>query len=325
MRQRTYLAHGAARRRLPREAEGVRSGTADLAGDQVKVGDQVVHPGAAGVLIHAHAPGADGASPGVAVHLGERPDLPDRDARDFTHSLGRVVGQEFLELGQRGVTTLVFEPVVGCRSVRRIESEAVLAPRPETDLTDVLDAALEDHVLINESLADLPVAHEQVEDAVGQGQIAPRDERHVHVRVVRGRGASRADIHDPHARILAFVGQDAGEQDRVHLGHVVAPEDEVVADLEVLVAPHGLVALELRHEAGDRGSHAQTGVRLDVVRLQSGPEPLRGRVPVEHRPLAGSVDGHRIRPGFVQCLLVLLGDQVERLVPRDALPSVAIT
>ena len=53
-------------------------------------------------------------------------------------------------------------------------------------------------------------------------------------------------------------------------------------------------------------------------------EPLGGRVAVEHRPLPGAVDRHRVRARLVQRLLVLPGDQVERLVPRDALPAVAV-
>ena len=58
---RAHFARGAARARLPREAQRIRSWPADLPRDQVQVGDEIVHPGAAHVLVHAHAPQAHGA------------------------------------------------------------------------------------------------------------------------------------------------------------------------------------------------------------------------------------------------------------------------
>ena len=77
------------------------------------------------------------------------------------------------------------------------------------------------------------LAHQDVEDAVGEGEVGPRGDLDVEVGVVAGRRASRRDVDDPHARVLALVLEDAAEEHRVHLGHVVAPEHEVVSGLEV--------------------------------------------------------------------------------------------
>ena len=70
--ERADLASGAAGARLPGEAQGIRPGPADLAGDQVQVGDEVVHPRAAHVLVDAHAPEAHGAARQIAVDVGQR-------------------------------------------------------------------------------------------------------------------------------------------------------------------------------------------------------------------------------------------------------------
>jgi hypothetical protein len=57
----------------------------------------------------------------------------------------------------------------------------------------------------------------------------------------------------------------AREEDGVHLRGVVAPGDEHVAVIEVVVAARRLVHAVDGEEAGDRRGHAEARVGVDVV------------------------------------------------------------
>jgi hypothetical protein len=113
-------------------------------------------------------------------------------------------------------------------------------------------------------------------------------------RRVAGPGGAGGEVHDPHPGRLLPLLQHAGEEHRVHLGHVVAPQHEDVGVVDVLVAPHGLVHAEGGHEAGHGAGHAEPGVRLHVVGAEPALEELRGDVAVGDRPLPGAVDGHAV-------------------------------
>ena len=112
--------------------------------------------------------------------------------------------------------------------------------------------------------------------------------------------------------------QDAAEEHRVHLRHVVAPQDEVVASVEVLVAAHRLVALELREESRHRARHAEPRVGFEVVAAQPALHPFQRRVAVEDGPLSRAVHAHGAGAVLVERGLEARGDQVQRFVPRDA-------
>jgi hypothetical protein len=88
----------------------------------------------------------------------------------------------------------------------------------------------------------------------------------------------------------AAVG-DARPQDRVHLGHVRAPQHEGVGVLDVVVAAHRLVDAEGAHEAGNRRGHAVAGVGVEVVGAEAGLHQLGGGVAFPDRPLAGAEHG----------------------------------
>ena len=306
--RRPDFAGRAAGARLPRQAQRVGARPADLARNQMQVGDEVVHPRAAHVLVDAHAPETHGASGQVAVDVGQRANLLDGHARDLADVGRRVVREERPQLVERTGPGLILE-----RVALGLVAEAAVA-----DLLHVLDAAPEDHVLVDERRVNAALGHQQVEDPVGERQVGARLEQHEQVGVVRGWRAARGDVDDAGAGLDAAGLEDAAEEHGVHLRHVVAPQDEVVADVEVLVAAHGLVALELRDEPRHRAGHAEPGVRLEVVALEPALHPLQRGVTVEHGPLSRPVHPHRVRAVLVQRLLELRRDQVQRLVPRDA-------
>ena len=245
------------------------------------------------MLIHPHTPEAHRAPSLIPIHLRQGVDLPHRDPADLAY-LGRgVVGEERFQLREGRGLGLVREAVVLRRAVVGAEAQAVRAPGSIADAIQLLDPTAEDHILPNEGLVHLAVCHQEVKDSVGQGQVRVGLELHVHVGVVGGGSPTGADVHDANPGVCSLVGENPGKEDRVHLGHVVAPEDEVVSGFEILVATHGLVTLELGHEAHDRRSHTEAGVRFHVVAPEAPPEPLGHGVPVVDSPLAGTVEGHR--------------------------------
>ena len=187
------------------------------------------------------------------------------------------------------------------------------------DLVEVLDAALEHRVLLDEGTVDLLVLDEQVQDSIGQREVAARTHLDVHVGVVRGRRAARRDVDDAHLGVPALVLEDPAEEHRVHLGHVVPPQDEVVSQFEVVVAPHGLVALELGHETHRRAGHAEARVGIQVVATQPALDPFQCGVAVVNGPLARTVHAHGFGTVVLQRGRITLGDQVEGLVPGDHL------
>jgi hypothetical protein len=70
----------------------------DLAGQQVDVVHQVVHPGAAGVLVEAHGPVRDHLAARVGVEFGERLEVLGRHPGELADRVDVVVGDERGEL-----------------------------------------------------------------------------------------------------------------------------------------------------------------------------------------------------------------------------------
>ena len=126
-----------------------------------------------------------------------------------------------------------------------------------------------------------------------------------------------------HLHLAAGLGEPrVGEprpQDRVHLGHVRAPEHEGIGVLEVVVTAHRLVDAEGADEAGDGRGHAVAGVRVDIVRPHPRLHELGGGIAFPHRPLAGAEDRNGGRAFLFQGRLPLLGHHVEGLVPAHRL------
>ena len=84
---------------------------------------------------------------------------------------------------------------------------------------------------------------------------------------------------------------DPREEHRVHLGRVVAPHDQHVAGVEIVVAARRFVDAVAREKAGDRRRHAQPGIGVDVVVAQARLHELIGRRSFADRPLAGPIKG----------------------------------
>ncbi len=114
----------------------------------------------------------------------------------------------------------------------------------------------------------------------------------------------------------AAVG-DARPEDRVHLGHVRAPQREDVGVLGIVVTTHRLVDAEGAHEAGNGRGHAVAGIGIEVVGAEAGLHQLGGGVAFPHRPLARAEHGDIARAAFLERRLALLFHDVEGLRPGN--------
>ncbi len=79
-------------------------------------------------------------------------------------------------------------------------------------------------------------------------------------------------------------------QHRVHLGHVGAPGDDGVGELDVVVAARRFVDAVDLHEGGHRRGHAVAGVGVDVVGAPAGLGQLDRGVALGDRVLARAHD-----------------------------------
>jgi hypothetical protein len=104
----------------------------------------------------------------------------------------------------------------------------------------------------------------------------------------------------------------------VHLGGIVAPHDDDVGGVEIVVAAGGFVHAVHREVAGDGGRHTEAGVGLDVVVGEAALHELLGGVTLGNRPLAAAVEGERLRLGENAP-----GHDVDGLLPRDRLHPAA--
>jgi hypothetical protein len=108
----------------------------------------------------------------------------------------------------------------------------------------------------------------QVGDAECARQVALRVELDVAVGVVGRAGPSGRHVDDPDRVAVGATVDDPREQQGVHLGGFVPPGDDDVGFVDVGERPGRLVDAVVADEAGDRRSHAKSGIRIDVVRRQ---------------------------------------------------------
>jgi hypothetical protein len=169
-------------------------------------------------------------------------------------------------------------------------------------------------VLVHEVLVPGTALDELLVDAIGDRQVALRAELHVVIGELRGAGIARAQVDQDHLFTARPPVDEAGEEDRVHLGHVVSPQDKHVAGIQVIVASRGLVHPVGGEEAGDGGGHAQPRVRFQVVVRKTAAHQLLRGVSFRDGPLAGTIDRELLRG-----LHDLPRGEIDRFIPRDPL------
>ena len=169
---------------------------------------------------------------------------------------------------------------------------------------------------VDEILVDPAGLDDVVGDGVEQIEVGLRLEHHADVgeverAVFEGRKHGDADMR----RRQPAIG-DPGPQDRVHLGHVGAPQHEGVGGFDVVIAAHRLVDAEGAHEADRGGGHAVARIGIEVVGAEAGLHQLQRGIAFPDRPLPGSEHADAFRPALFQRRLEFLGHDVEGFIPR---------
>ena len=188
--------------------------------------------------------------------------------------------------------------------------------RPQT-VADVGLTQLEDRMLGDKVLVDAIGLDDVVGDGVEDDEVRLRLEHHRDVGQLERAMLEGGQHRHLDMRIRQPPIGDARPQDRMHLRHVRAPQDERVGGLEVVVAAHRLVDAERTHEAGRSRCHAMARIGIEVVGAEAALEKLGGRVPLPDRPLAGAEHADRRGAALLEGGLELLGHDREGLVPGD--------
>ncbi|MCY1341897.1 hypothetical protein D9M69_278650 [compost metagenome] len=302
-----HFPRGSTGRRLAGKGERTVAGLADLSGEQVDVVDQIVGPDTTGVLVETHGPERHHLALGIGIQLGQRLQPLSRHPRLPGGTLQGVGFDELGELLEGNVA-----PGIGLGRVLRLLLQRVSGTQA---VADVIGALGEAGVPAYELLVDRTALDDVVGDVVEDDQVGLRAEHHGNVgqletAVLEGRQYRDLDMGIAQAPI-----GDPGPEDRVHLGHVRAPQHESVGGLDVVVAAHGFIHAKGAHEAHDRRSHAVTGVGVDVVGTQAGLHQLVGGIAFPDRPLPGTEHADRLGAMLPDRRLVLLGHDVEGLLP----------
>ncbi len=304
-----HFARGAAGRGLAGERERRVAGLGDLPGQQVQVVDHVIGPDPADMLVEAHGPERHHLAVRIGVEFGQLLEQRRLHSRNLCRFFERVFGNEGgegLEIGRRHRTRV--------RRALGGQLKLVLGAQP---VADVGGPQREVGVPVDEVPVDPAGGDDVVGDVVQDREVGARPEDdgrigQIHAAVGEGR-------QDRHAHMLVAqppVGQPAPE-DRVHLGHVRAPEHEGIGGLEIIVAAHRLVHAKGAHEGGGGRRHAVARVGVEIVRSEARPHELGGRVPFPDGPLPRAEHADGLRALLLQHALGLGCHDIEGLVPRD--------
>jgi len=347
--ERADLAGRAAGGRLAREREGAVARLGVLAHEKMDRVDELVGPDAALVLVEAHAPEAQQVALAVADEVGEAHEAGLEAFERFVVIALDERGDEVEGVWLDGLAELLeLDLPVGAGGAARVllldlgagleahggrlggaQADALLLFKNVAfggvgvlvgvaqAVADVGDAGGEDGVLRDEVLVDGAAADDLADQVVRDSKVAVGLEDDGLVGEVGRHVAVGRQVDDLRVRVRELAVGHARPEHGVGLGHVVAPEDHRVGELDVAVVVGGLVDAEGLVEAHDSGRHAESGVRVDVVGAEAALPELRGGVGLGNGVLAGAHERDARGPLFGVDTLELARHFVEGLVPGD--------
>ena len=186
-------------------------------------------------------------------------------------------------------------------------------------VADVGHACRKDAVLFDEFAVHLAARINFADEVVEDREVRTGLEDDRFVGNARGEVAEGRDVDELRRLGGELAVGDARPKHRVGFGHVVAPEDHRVGELDVAVVVCGFVDAEGLIEAHDGRGHAKTGVRVDVVRAKAPLHQFRRGVGFGNRVLARADDRDARGPLLLIDALELPGHFVEGFVPADGL------
>jgi len=223
----------------------------------------------------------------------------------------RVGFHEFGEFFKRDVRSATGLVVVGSRLFQRM-----FGPKP---IADVGIAPLEVDVFGDEVVVHRVVFDDVVGDVVQDHQIGLRRKDHRDIGQVETAMLECREDGDFHMGVAEPPVGHARPQNRVHFGHVRAPQDESIGMFEIVVTAHRLVDAEGSNETGNGRGHAMARIGIDVVRTKTGLVELGRRITFPNRPLTRAEHANTVGTFLLERGLPFLGHHIEGFVPRDRL------
>ncbi len=190
----------------------------------MNVVDEVVDPGAAGVLVHPHGPEGGHLFVGIPVKRGHIFNVFGGYPGDFFHLFRSIVFKKCFKCGK----------INGFRFVLKLE--VVLGA-----VSDVGFSLVKRDMFFYKIPVHPPVADDLVTDGIGHCQIGlwAKEDRPVRSHAAARRAGGKID--DFYMGSAFPRGKHPGEKDRVHFRHVVAPRHKDIGLFDILIAPHGFV------------------------------------------------------------------------------------
>ena len=317
MREGADFTSRTASRGLTGEREGTVTGTALFGGEQMQCVNLFVYPHTAHVLIDAHAPEGENVALGVAINVSQSNELLFEAFERFVRiSLGKF-GDEVKRIGFQtalvffkrnvpvaagGGNLLLFDFNAGLAALANGFSfgqddllllglnvlfcfKGELIGRSHT-VADVDRAGGKDTVIVNELLVVCLAANDFSSQVVEDREVRIGLENDFDIGHARGHVRVRRHVDDTGVLVRELSVGHTAPENRMRFGHVVAPKHHCVALFDVVIDVHRFVHAEGLVEAHHGGSHAQTGVGVDIVGAEAGFEHLRSRVGFGNRVLA---------------------------------------
>ena len=223
---------------------------------------EIVAPHAAGVLVEAHGPEGDDFGFRVRIELRQRFELRLRDAGKLRDRVDVIIGDEFSKFLEGHFLRAAHIVRVLCFLLK-----GMFGPQP---ITDIGIAQPEIDVLGHEVLVQPPSIDDVFGDEVQDCQIGLRLEDDRHVGQIETAMLEDGENRDLHMRRTETPVRHPAPEDRVHLRHIGAPQDECVGLLDIVIAAHRLIDAEGAYEATHGGGHAVAGIGVDIVGTEPG-------------------------------------------------------
>ena len=351
VRERTDFTAGTAGRGLTGEREHAAARLRLLAHQKVNGVELLIDPRAALVLVRAHATRRQHAVRLVAVNVSEHLQLLRKVRSGLVRIALRDAGNEFKRIGFNTLLE-VFDrdlPVIAGGAARilllnrftrslalgdsfilredflhllhlgiTLSRIGKLLGRTHA-VTDVIRTGREDAVLLDEVLVVAAAVHDFAKNVVRDREVGVRLEDDVNISKPGGERRVGLDIEDLVIRIRALRRNDAVPENRMGFRGVIAPEHQVLRDFQIVIASGRLVNAEGLIHTDHGGSHAQTGIRVNVIRAEASLQKLHNGNAFRNRVLTGTENADAGRTEFLIGLAPVLLELIKRFLPGHGL------
>ena len=174
-------------------------------------------------------------------------------------------------------------------------------------------------MLLDEVLVVAAAVHDFAKNVVRDREVRVRLEDDIDVSKTGGERRVGLDIEDLVIRVRALRGNDTVPEHRMGFRGVVAPKHQVLRDFQIVIAGGRLVNTEGLIHTDHGGGHAQTGVRVDIIRTEASLQKFHNGDAFRNRVLTGTENADAGRAEFLISLAPVLLELVKRFLPGHRL------